>query len=77
MAYPEAYSGPSRISQIESFVKIINDSKPLTTFTKSSILDVCEDSKYASDKGWIILRNCQNYPGCILVLLFEREIANC
>ena len=36
----EVYSGPSRTSKMELFVKTVNDFGPVTIFAKSSILDV-------------------------------------
>ena len=34
---------------MELFAKTVNNLKPLTIFAKSSVLDVCSGSKYASD----------------------------
>ena len=36
----QAYSDPSRTSEMELFTKIIKGLKPLTIFAKNSILDV-------------------------------------
>ena len=44
----EAYSEPCQTSKSEYFAKINNDQKPLTIFTKCSILDVCRGSQYTS-----------------------------
>ena len=45
---PEAYSEPSRTFKMELFAKIFRGKKPLTTFAKSSIVDVRLDSQYVS-----------------------------
>ena len=37
---PEAYSESSRASATELFAKVVNGSRPLTTFAESSFLDV-------------------------------------
>ena len=42
-AYPETY----QTSKMEGFTKIVNTWKPLTIFTKRSILDVWQGSKGA------------------------------
>ena len=44
----EAYLEPLQTSKLELFAKIVNGFKPLTVFSKSSILDVSSGSKYAS-----------------------------
>ena len=45
----EAYSDNCETSKMQPFEKIVKDRKPLTIFTKDSILDVCQDSEYASE----------------------------
>ena len=49
----ETFSEPSQTSKTELFAKIINNWKPLTIFTKSSILDVRLGSEYASELNWL------------------------
>ena len=39
---------PSQTSKMELYVKIINGFHPLTIFTKSSVLEFWQDSKYTS-----------------------------
>ena len=46
--YSNVYSEPYQISKMERFAKIVNDSKPLTNFGKSSALDVWQGSEYTS-----------------------------
>ena len=43
------YLEPLQPCKMKLFAKTVNDLKPLTIFGKSSILDVCSGSKYASD----------------------------
>ena len=43
------YVEPLQTSKVELFVNTINSLKPLTIFAKSSLLDGCSSSKYASD----------------------------
>ena len=45
---PEAYLEPCQTSRMESFTKIIKSSPLLAIFTESCILDVLQDSEYAS-----------------------------
>ena len=45
----EVYSDSCQISKMKRFAKIINSFKPLTIFTKHSILDIWQGSEYASD----------------------------
>ena len=45
----EAYSEPSKTSQIEFYMKIFNSSNPLLILLKSSNIDVWEDSECASN----------------------------
>ena len=44
----KAYSEPCQISKTVCFVKIVNDFKWVTIFTKRPILDVWQGSEYAS-----------------------------
>ena len=44
-----SYSEPCQTSKMERFAKTVDGLKPLTIFTKHSILDVWQDSEYASD----------------------------
>ena len=44
----EAYSEPCQISRIVLLAEICNGWKPLTSFTRSSILDVYQGSEYVS-----------------------------
>ena len=44
----DTYSEPSRTSKMELFAKIVKGFLPLTTFAKTSILDVPLGSEYAS-----------------------------
>ena len=46
MGRPEAYSESSRASDMELFVKIVNNSRLLTTFAESSFLEVWLGSGY-------------------------------
>ena len=56
----EAYLEPLQTSKMKKlFAKIVNGFKPLTVFAKSSILDVCNGSKYAS--GYNYLQNSYKY----------------
>ena len=48
-ANSEAYSEPCQISKMEVFSQIVNGFQFLTTFAKSSILDVCQDYEFASE----------------------------
>ena len=50
----------SQTSKMEYFAKIVNCHKPLTIFTKCSILDIWEGFEYAYDKRWFDagLRGC-------------------
>ena len=43
----QAYSGPSQVSKMECFAKIVNSWKSLTIFAKRSILDAWQGSEYA------------------------------
>ena len=43
------YFEPLQASKVELFAYTVNSLKPLTIFAKSSILDICSGSKYASD----------------------------
>ena len=52
----EAYSEPCQIFKMDHFVKIVNDKKALAIFAKHSILDVWQDSEYASDQ-WPIFKS--------------------
>ena len=45
---PEAYSVSCQTSQMELSVTLINHFQSLTIFGKSSILDVCQGTKYVS-----------------------------
>ena len=45
----EAYSEPCQTSKMEVFTKIVNGLSFLTIFTKSSILDVLQDSEFGSE----------------------------
>ena len=45
----EAYSETYQTSKIEVFTKIVNGFSFLTIFTKSSILDIWQDSEFASE----------------------------
>ena len=40
------YSETFQTSKIERFAKIVNNSKPLTIFGKSSILDIWQGAEY-------------------------------
>ena len=42
MYHPEAYSQPCQTSEMERFVKIVNNFQLLTIFAKHSILDISE-----------------------------------
>ena len=53
MCGSEAYSELNRESKMDVFAKPANGWKPLTTFTKSSILDVRLDSEYASAESYL------------------------
>ena len=44
----ETYSEPCQISKMEVFAEIGNGWEPLTSFTRSSILDVYQGSEYVS-----------------------------
>ena len=46
--FKKAYSKPCLTSEMELFAKIVNGLKPLTVFTKSSILDLGQGSEHAS-----------------------------
>ena len=48
-SFPETYSELSKTSSMELFEKIVKSWKPLTIFAKTSILDIWQDSDYASD----------------------------
>ena len=48
-ANSEAYSEPCRTSKMEVLGKIVSRFLFLTIFTKSSILDVWQDSEFASE----------------------------
>ena len=48
-ANSEAYSEPCQTSKMEVFTKIVNGFSFLTIFAKSSILDVWQDSEFASE----------------------------
>ena len=58
----KVYSESSRESDMQLFAKIVNDSRPLTTFTKSWFLDVWLGSGYA---GFFV------HPWCDRVLGFD------
>ena len=45
----EANSESFQTSVIKLFAKIVKNEKPFTIFVKTSILDVCQGSKYASE----------------------------
>ena len=45
----EEYSEPYQTLKMEIFVKIVNSFSFLTIFSKTSILDVCQDSELASE----------------------------
>ena len=45
----EAYSEPCQTSKMEVFAKIVNGFSFLTIFLKLSILDVWQDSEFASE----------------------------
>ena len=47
MLTPESHSEPSQTSKVELFVKIVNGSKSLIVFARSSILDDWFGSEYA------------------------------
>ena len=47
-AFTEVYSEPSQTSKMEFFAKLGESFQSLTTFAKSSILDICLGSEYAS-----------------------------
>ena len=49
----EAYLEPLQTSKTELFAKIVNGFKLLTVFAKSSILEVCSGSKYASGYNYL------------------------
>ena len=60
----ETYLEPCQTSKMGLFEKIVDGWKPLTLFVKSSILDLSQDSKHASEHSeafeltkWI-LNNC-------------------
>ena len=44
----QAYSEPCQTPKMETFVKIVDSLKPLIAFAINSILDVWQDSEYAS-----------------------------
>ena len=48
MVNPETYSELSRTPKMERFAKIVNGQKPLTVFSKRSVLGVRMGSEYAS-----------------------------
>ena len=43
--YSEAYSEPCQTSKMECFAKMLNYQKPLTIFTKRSVLGVLQGSE--------------------------------
>ena len=51
-ANSEAYSEPCQTSKMEVFTKIVNGFSFLTIFAKSSILDVWQDSEFASKASY-------------------------
>lgn len=46
---PEVHSEPFHTSKMKRFTKIVNAFKPLTNFAMRFILDIWQDSGYASD----------------------------
>ena len=67
---------------MEIFVKIENDFQLLTIFTKNSILDISESSKYASEypKSWLLTKTNFvfniNTSYFFLVLFFDQGCFN-
>ena len=65
---PEAYSETSQTSKTECFAKIVDSEKPVTIFSKFSILNIWQDSEYASDNHFQIsprfLFLCKGRPNC-------------
>ena len=45
----QTYSKLYNTSKVKCFAKKVNRQKQLSVFTKRSILDVCQDSEYATD----------------------------
>ena len=60
MARPEAYSDSSWVSDMELFAKVVNGSKPLTTFAETSFLDVWLGAGYT---GFFVHPWCDKVPG--------------
>ena len=60
MARPEAYSESIPASDIELFAKVVNGSRPLTTFAESAFLGVWPGPGYA---GFFVYLRCGRVSG--------------
>ena len=66
---PEANSGPYQTSKMERIVKIDNGWKPLTVFSKSTIIDVWKGSEAPLEFFTTLLELCICKDFCLSILL--------
>ena len=62
----EAFSESCQIYEMEFFVKIVNNFHPLTVFTKNSILDIWQGSKYTAIASCLVWDHKCQWPQEIL-----------
>ena len=77
-ANSEAYSGPCQTSKMEVFAQILNGFYFLTIFLKSSILDVWQDSQFASKVSYEIAEKAPSQMfDRVLNLLLKLDFHQC
>ena len=67
----ETYSGPSRTSKMDLFVKIVNSFQLVTIFAKSSILDVQLGFEYVSELKQFNFRLCNSSEALFSLLPYK------